>query len=771
MLASPEAEYKVNHDLRPKISPNKMQVKALSGIEKVREHGENKALFISATGSGKTITSFKTAWLASRSPNVDKVVFLVDRIALTNQTRDAYHAYDPLAGISEGGGIIEDTANSNDLHKKLKADNDKNIIVTSIQKMSKLVDRKSFKDLGQNILFIVDEAHRSTGDGKDSTAMLERIRSAIPTSAWVGYTGTPKFPQTREIFGNLLHAYTIKEAIADKNVLGFKVEFKETIKAPDNPSQEDIDDNIKASVYDEKPEHVELVVEDILKNWDSRSNNRKYNGLFTVHVGGNKTSVPRLMEYYNEFARQNKELPKEKQLKIGASFSMVTSNSDYQLNTNESLLQVMHNHYKVFGAKFDMTTVREYSDDLASRLNKTATDGNYLDLLLVIDQFLTGFDAPEMNTLYIDRTLRGSALIQAYSRTNRIHHRDNKPWGNIVNYRWPVQNELEMNKAFAIYSNRDSAAEQLTLEELKKRNQEEGLLAKDYKEMEKELKDLIGEIDILTDGFSKVPASENRQDELLHSLRKYNGIVSKMKQYPFDEDKQTGFPADDVDKFYASVGITEDEEIILTTIIASELRQNIAEKEEVDISNIDLSMEHIQEIIINYDYLVELIAKMADEINKGQVKEATKTMDDINRELSKIDNEKQMLRMKRFVNRIFNKDFVFDEYPAPRDVESMTLVMEKAEEKADFNLIGKFIYDWGLGNVIKPNELYKLISKHRKGKDDLDKRGKVTDLMNDAKLDYPKLAIEPIANLSWISYRNQFRQAIYDLAEEIKEMD
>ena len=115
-----------------------------------------------------------------------------------------------------------------------------------------------------------------------------------------------------------------------------------------------------------------------------------------------------------------------------------------------------------------MTTVKSYTEDLARRLNKTADDGNYLDLVIVVDQLLTGFDAPELNTLYIDRTLKGGNLIQAYSRTNRIHDRDAKPQGNIVNYRWPIQNEYEMNKSFAIYSNRDSAAEQLSLDELKR---------------------------------------------------------------------------------------------------------------------------------------------------------------------------------------------------------------------------------------------------------------------------------------------------------------
>ncbi|HDL2343687.1 TPA: type I restriction endonuclease subunit R, partial [Enterococcus faecium] len=452
-------------------------------LDKVRKfdfkHDEGKLGYIwHTTGSGKTITSFKTAWLASRLSNVDKVIFLVDRIALTNQTADAYRAYDPIAGFEGKTGVVSDTANISDLHRKLTKKSDKNIIVTSIQKMSRYVTRDSFQPLTENVLFIVDEAHRSTGDGTKNEGMLESIRKALPNSAWVGYTGTPKFPETREIFGDLLHAYTIKEAIADKNVLGFKVEFKETIEAPADPTEEDIDDNLRGSVYDHSPEHVELVVEDIFDNWKERSNNRKYNALFTVHVGGNRASTPRAMEYFDKFMEENNKRSIEDQIKVAISFSMDTSNSSHQLKTNENLHRAIQSYNRLFGTAFDMTTVKSYTEDLARRLNKTADDGNYLDLVIVVDQLLTGFDAPELNTLYIDRTLKGGNLIQAYSRTNRIHDRDAKPQGNIVNYRWPIQNEYEMNKSFAIYSNRDSAAEQLSLDELKKDNEESGILSK-----------------------------------------------------------------------------------------------------------------------------------------------------------------------------------------------------------------------------------------------------------------------------------------------------
>ena len=717
-------------------------------------------------GSGKTITSFKTAWLASRLPSVDKVIFLVDRIALTNQTSDAYKAYDPTTG---GDGIVDDTASIKELHKKYKIKSSQNIIVTSIQKMSLLVNRKEFNNLNQNVLFVVDEAHRSTGDVKDNTGMLMRIREAIPTAAWVGYTGTPKFPATKDIFGELLHAYTIKEAISDRNVLGFKVEFKETIKAPENPTEDDIDDNIKASVYDLKHEHVELVVEDILKNWDSRSSGRLYNALFTVHVGGTRTSRPRVMEYYQEFLKQMENLPLSERLKIGVSFSEVTNNADYQAEANEDLHTVIKDYNKMFNTNFDMSTVKEYIEDLTSRLNKTALDCRYLDLVIVIDQLLTGFDAPELNALYIDRTLKGSNLIQAYSRTNRLHNRDKKPHGNIVNYRWPEQNERAMNEAFAVYSNRESAYEQLSMEDLKEMNTNVGILAKDYNFIVEDLSKVVKEIREFTHDFKTVPNSENEQEVLLSTLSKYNQLLSKIKQYPYDEKNESGFPIHDLNSFYNSIGMTEAEEVTLTTNITNELKDRLKENNKIDISSIELYMEHILEITINYDYLMDLIAKMANAVEKDDVSVAEDTHLLIHNELNKLENDTERTRMQKFVNKIFTKIFKFEKYPVFSDANIINEALEKSEKESDFQDITKFIYEWGIGNAITPQQLYNLISKHRKGVKDLDNRGEVSDLLKAVRFDYKKLAIKEYAELSWIRYINQFKSSIYELSEKIKE--
>lgn len=747
-------------------------------LDKVRKHDfsydDGKLGYIwHTTGSGKTITSFKTAWLASRLPNVDKVIFLVDRIALTNQTADAYRAYDPVAGFEGKTGVVSDTANISDLQRKLTIKSDKNIIVTSIQKMSRYVSRQSFKPLNDNILFIVDEAHRSTGDGSEDQGMLETIRKAIPNAAWIGYTGTPKFPETREIFGDLLHAYTIKEAIADKNVLGFNVQFKETIKAPENPTDEDIDDNIKGSVYDTSSEHVELVVKDIFDNWKSRSNNRKYNALLTVHVGGNRASTPRAMEYFDKFQEINKTKPEEERLKVAISFSADTSNGNHQLETNNNLHRAIKTYNKMFGTTFDMTTVKQYTDDLARRLNKTADDGKYLDLVIVVDQLLTGFDAPELNTLYVDRTLKGGNLIQAYSRTNRMHDLNSKPWGNVINYRWPVQNEYEMNKAFYLYSNRDSANEQqeLDLVEIEGDNKDAGIISKPFSEILYELKEVVNLLSELTDNFVRAPQSEKKKDEVFENLRKYNHLLSKLKQYTEDDEGNVVSAYDDPTGFYERIGITEDQEVMLTTVISDEIKADRAERENVDISQVNLEMVHIHDVKINYDYLTELIAQMADEVHDDEMEKASKTKSEIHNELSKSDNEKEKYKIQNFVNRIYNKEFVFNQYPAPRNVELMNKAMDSSQKESNLKMVTDFVRKWGLDNSIKPKELELLINKHHYGKEDLDNQNEITDIMIKAKDDYKEIATYEVKVLSWIKYRKEFRKAIYILADEIKKID
>lgn len=760
-------------------------------IEKVRTHqfdyDDTKLGYIwHTTGSGKTITSFKTAWLASREPNVNKVVFLVDRIALTNQTTESYKAYDPSSGEDGKYGVIMDTANVDDLVRKMTIKSDKNIIVTSIQKMSRYVSGKKFKKIDDNILFIVDEAHRSTGDGReDNNSMMDRIRKAMPNAAWVGYTGTPNFDDsgrgksvTEEVFGQCLHSYTIKEAISDRNVLGFNVEFKETIAPPENPTKEDIDDMVKSSVYDNSKDHVKLVVEDIFKNWKKRSNDRKYNAILTVHVGGNRASTPRVMEYFDEFERVNSILDEKDRLKVAVSFSEDTSNGDNMLDTNENLGRAIQKYNQMFGTAFDMSMPRFYREDVARRLNKSADDKNYLDLVIVIDQLLTGFDAPELNTLYVDRTLKGANLIQAYSRTNRIHNRIDKPWGNIINYRWPKENEEEMNKALSMYANRDNALKQESMEEIKEGNTKDGIISKGYEKTAEEINILSSEIRDLTEGFTETPKSERDCEILVDKLHTYNKLVGEIKQYSEDGDGNPVSIEENPEKFYLDIGITQEEEIRLTTVIANDAKERVAKNKNIDISEIDLSMVHIHDIRINYDYLVELIAELSDVLNglndeNLDDKEKSKKTEDIKEEIkleaSKLENEKERWRIFKFIKRLITGEHKING-KAPRNVELMNAEIDKAQRESNARLIASFISTWGIGYNTTAKDLEEVISKHRAGNsEDMDKQNELNNIMNNAHDHYKELADEKVAKMSWVRYRKNFREAIYKMADEIVE--
>lgn len=478
---------------------------------------------------------------------------------------------------------------------------------------------KDFQPLDKNIVFIVDEAHRST-----SGDMLKRIKDAIPKSAWIGYTGTPVFPDkngksngptTQEIFGNVIHIYTIQDAIKDGNVLGFKVDFKTTLtdkvlrdeylpeyfhyRYPkmskqdiqdriNNLHDDDMDDMVEPSVYDENQKHVHKVVEDILKNWDKRSVHGMHNAILTTHVGGGKASTPMAMMYYREFKRQNEKL--ERPLRVGITFSQDTSNNDNQLDTNKSLREAINDYNQMFGTSFDDNSVKEYTEQVVSRLNRTIDDGKYFDIVIVVDQLLTGFNAPQLNTLYVDRTLRGSALIQAYSRTNCVYDNQTKPYGRIVNYRWPRHTEKLMDDALEEYANRQSASIQLKIDGTNDGG--EGVIAPSFAKVKQKLHQVVDRLATFTNDFADIPASENERGQMLQDLRQYNHWMSLAKQDDKYDDKHP-------EKLLTELGMSEDDEVMLTTTLTNRLKEQVVQdKHLLDVSQLDLQMEkgRLQEI-------------------------------------------------------------------------------------------------------------------------------------------------------------------------------
>ncbi|SHI19419.1 type I restriction endonuclease subunit R [Desulfosporosinus lacus] len=774
-------------------------IESLKGVD--FEFGMNKVGYIwHTTGSGKTITSFKTAWLASRMPKVDKVVFVVDRIALTRQTMENYKAYDPDAA-EDTWGSVQNTDNTTDLSRKLKS-KDNNIIVTSVQKLDTLVKRKTFKAPDKNIVFIVDEAHRSTGG--DS---FKAIQKAFKKSAWVGYTGTPMFDETtsglrtEEIFGPLLHAYTIREAIADRNVLGFKVDFETTIDEKqmkekylpgfyrerypkwseeqiqekiNHLSQEDMDDAIEPSFYDENPDHIKLVVEDIFKNWRNRSNGGKYNALLTTHVGGGKASTPMAMMYFYEFQRVNEENKQKggQTLKVAVTFSQNTSNNDSMLAANQGLHEAMKAYNAEFGTAFGMDDVSGYTQDVTSRLNKSAADGKFLDLVIVVDQLLTGFDAPELNTLYVDRTLKGAGLIQAYSRTNRIADMQEKPWGRVVNYRWPAQNEKLMNKALAVYANKDSAI--LSVDEQRESNQKDGIIAKPFEDVFNEVKEVIGKLSSLTTEFQQLPPSEKQKDNMLDLLREYNRGMAKLKQYNLDEveGKNVGFNYDNPDELVERLGMTSDQEVMLTTVLTNELKSHIVKEKKIPLYQIELRMTHVKDVKVDYDYLTELVEQLLNQVHEGKNEKAKETQEKINQFANGLDDRNYATKIINAAVAIVKGYFppAGSDFKYPVRLSDSEQIIQQANNVSLDRMFLDFRVKWGITDIITSAGMRELFSRHRCGLQDLDDTGQIRDIISQASSDYKTLAhAKEIQALPKMKYRNGLREAIYQLADELAE--
>jgi len=774
--------------------------------------GTNKLGYIwHTTGSGKTITSFKTAWLASRMPQVDKVVFVVDRIALTRQTDENYRAYDPSADADAGiKGSVESTESTRDLERKLKS-KDMSIIVTSIQKLGTLVKRKRFEVPDKHYVFIVDEAHRSTG-GENFEMIQKKFRHA----AWIGYTGTPMFddvvsktaPRTEDIFGPLLHAYTIREAIADRNVLGFKVDFETTINEeqmkseylpafykeqhPDwseekiqnkieNMTDEDMDDMIEPSIYDENIEHVRLVVADIFKNWRNRSNEGKYNALFTTHVGGNKASTPMAMMYFNEFQRVNKE--REAQglfiLKTAVTFSQSTNNGDYQKVTNDGLWSAMQVYNEQFGTAFGLDDTSAYTQDVASRLNRTAIDGNFLDIVIVVDQLLTGFDAPQMNTLYVDRTLKNALLIQAYSRTNRVADMKEKPWGRIVNYRWPAYNERLMNKALAIYADKTSAElkdriDPGTTDPDKQKLVETGVLANSFKAELANTRAIVSEIAGITEQFTTVPASEGMQERMAELMRDYSRAVSRLKQYNHEtiNGEEDGFSYDNPEQLIEALGMTVEEESMLSNSLYNELKEKMAERKQIPVYQIELAMTHVKDVQVNYDYLTELVENLLNYVHDGEEEKAQETREKIYDFTKSMDDRAYAKEINNAADAI-----VKGHYPAagteltyPVKLSKSDDIIRAANEVVLGDKIFNFRLQWGIVDVVSNEELQALIAGHTYGRNDLDSEGKLGKIKRAGAKEYEaKAQDKAIRSLKKVEYRNQLDLAIYKLADSMVE--
>ena len=369
------------------------------------------------TGAGKTLTSFKAAQLVAELHDIDKVMFVVDRHDLDTQTQAEYEAFEP--------GAVDSTDNTDELVKRLHSNS--KIIITTIQKLNAAVTKQWYSSRIEEIrhsriVMIFDECHRSHfGD------CHKNIVKFFDNTQMFGFTGTPIFVEnaveghtTKEIFGNNLHKYLIKDAIADENVLGFLVEYYHGNADVDNADQN----------------RMTEIAKFILNNFNKSTFDGEFDALFAVQ------SVPMLIRYYKLFKSLN---PK---IRIGAVFTYAANSSQDDaltgMNTGgyvsdstgeaDELQAIMDDYNDMFGTSFTTENFRAYYDDVNLRMKKKKTDMKSLDLCLVVGMFLTGFDSKKLNTLYVDKNMDYHGLLQAFSRTNRVLN-EKKRFGKIVCFR------------------------------------------------------------------------------------------------------------------------------------------------------------------------------------------------------------------------------------------------------------------------------------------------------------------------------------------------
>ena len=537
-----------------------------------------------------------------------------------------------------------------------------------------------------------------------------------------------------------------------------------------NLTDNDMDDMIEPSFYDNNLDHVKLVVEDIFKNWRNRSNDGAYNAMLTTHVGGNRASTPMALMYFDEFERVNQERLEQglPTLKVGITFSMSTNNSDNQLTTNDGLLRAMKHYNKMFGTSFGLDDVSGYTQDLTTRLNRTAQDGQYLDIVIVVDQLLTGFDAPQLNTLYVDRTLKDAMLIQAYSRTNRIADNQGKPWGRIVNYRWPAKNEELMNRALSIYANKHSADVQETLVDTKVLV-DSGVLAKPFKEQFEEVKQVVDRLADMTDNFTEVPASEAKQEEMFNLMRTYSAGMSKLKQYDPDvvNGEDIGFDYDNPDELVTLLGMTPEQEEMLTTSLYNDLKERIAENHDVPVAQIELRMIHVKQISVNYDYLTELIEALMNAVHEKRMDAAADYCEKINDFAMALDDRQYAKQINNAVDAIYKGTYPPEGMTIQYPVKLTSLeVIEDVNTMIMKDDIFDFRLKWGIIDVISNDEILDLFARHTAGKQDLDSTGRISKLKKDARAEYQSKAQDKdIISLNKIKYGNELVAALYKFAD------
>jgi type I restriction enzyme R subunit len=573
------------------------------------------------TGSGKTLTSFKTAQLASKLPTVDKVLFVVDRKDLDYQTMKEYDRFEKGAANSNV---------STSILKKQLEDPDARIIITTIQKLDKFVKQNEKHSITKKrVILIFDECHRSQfGD------MHTAIKKAFSNYNLFGFTGTPIFainsssgnnPQlrtTEQAFGVKLHTYTIVDAITDKNVLPFRVDYVNTLKLPEEIKDKQISAIDKESALLAQP-RLEKIASYILEHFDQKTRRNESYKLKDRRVSGFNSilataSIEAAKKYYATFKELQKDLPTDKKLKIGIIYSFAPNEadadgllpeegfetSDLDVSSRDFLDEAIKDYNEIYQTTWSTSADKfeSYYKDLALKL-----ENRQIDLVIVVNMFLTGFDATTLNTLWVDKNLRLHGLLQAFSRTNRILN-SVKTYGNIVCFRDLEENTKE---SISIFGNKDAGGI---------------VLLKPYSVYFDEYTTLVN---LLKSKFSprQIPAGETDKKEFI-SL--YNQILRLRNILSSFDDFQGHALITDADfQDYQSTYIE----------LYNEQKKLVESDRESIIEDLVFEIELVKQIEINVDFILMLVGDL--------VKSTGNKNKEIQAKIERTINSSYVLRSKK----------------------------------------------------------------------------------------------------------------------------
>jgi type I restriction enzyme R subunit len=628
-------------------------------------HSRKNGYIWHTTGSGKTLTSFKASQILTRLPKIKKVVFVVDRKDLDYQTTNEFNSFSK--------GSVDGTDNTKQLVRQFG--DDTKLIVTTIQKLNVAISKKRFQERmkplqDERIVFIFDECHRS-----QFGETHQRIISFFRNIQMFGFTGTPIFAEnavknelgkktTKELFGDCLHKYVITDAIRDENVLKFSVEYVGRYKNRDSANEIDIQvEDIDVEELMDSPQRLEKITDYIIAHHSRKTHNREFTAMFCV------SSIPALIRYYELLYR--KKMLGEHDLKIATIFSYIANEADVDANgfipeeisaaaepeityatnphTREKLDEFIEHYNQMFGSAFstrDSQSFYNYYNDISKKVKERK-----IDILLVVNMYLTGFDSPSLNTLYVDKSLRYHGLIQAYSRTNRILN-ELKSQGNIVVFR-NLKNATD--EAITLFSNKDAIEE---------------IIMKPYDDYVKAFNDAFDNLLQITPTVDSVNSLVTEDDELkfiiaFRELMRIKNVLTSFSDFKWSDLSMTEQQFEDYKSKYLD--------------LHDKVKSEHAKEKVSILEDVDFELELIHRDEINVAYIIRLLIKL----KANQKKEA----EQIEKEIFNLLNTEMQLRSKK---ELIEK-FIRENLPVILDTDDIPQAFEKfwaiEEERAFLKMV------------------------------------------------------------------------------------